>query len=96
MKGDDEYKWAKKRVEEVRGFIIHVCVFAGVVGMLAILNVITARLAALKGVWWFYWIAIFWGFAIMWHAIAVFVFGRALGKKWEEREIMKLVGEKNE
>jgi energy-coupling factor transporter transmembrane protein EcfT len=94
MDGEDEYKWAKKRVEEIRGFIIHVCVFFGVIAMLTILNVITAKLPLLEGLWWFYWVAIFWGFAIMWHAIGVFVFSRALGKKWEEKEIKRLIEDK--
>ncbi len=85
---DEEYKWAKRRVDEIKGFFIHACVFVGVTAMLAVLNVISIRWLP---VWWFYWIPIFWGFGMMWHAMAVFVFSRALGKKWEEKEIGKLL-----
>jgi len=42
---------------------------------------------------WFYWVTIFWGIAVIFHAATVFMFNHPLfGKKWEEkktREIMK-------
>jgi len=51
--------------------------------MLVIINLVTSPDAL-----WFYWVTVFWGIGIIWHAIGVF--GK-LGKNWEEKKIKELM-----
>jgi uncharacterized protein YhhL (DUF1145 family) len=45
---------------------------------------------------WFYWVSIFWGFAVLLHALKVFVFkGKFLGKDWEEKKIKEIMEKEN-
>jgi hypothetical protein len=79
---DDEYKRARKRVEDLKGFYIHISVFAIVNLTLFFINLLST-----PGTWWFYWITVFWGIGIIWHAFGVFIGDRLLGKEWEEKKI---------
>ncbi|AAB86195.1 conserved hypothetical protein [Methanothermobacter sp. CaT2] len=79
---DDEYKRARKRVEDLKGFYIHISVFTIVNLTLFLINLLST-----PGTWWFYWITVFWGIGIIWHAFGVFIGDRFLGKEWEEKKI---------
>jgi hypothetical protein len=81
MEETTAYERAKKRVEDLEGFYIHVLTFLVFVGGLALIDYLTG------GGWWFYWIAGFWGIALAMHAMAIFVFDGRFGKAWEERKI---------
>ena len=81
MEGD-EYKRARKRVEDLKGFYIHISVFTIVNLTLFLINLLST-----PGTWWFYWITVFWGIGIIWHAFGVFIGDRLLGKEWEEKKI---------
>ena len=39
------------------------------------------------GHWWFYWIALFWGIAIVIQAVSLFIGEKRFGKNWENRKI---------
>lgn len=79
---DNEYKRARKRVEDLKGFYIHISVFTIVNLTLFLINLLST-----PGTWWFYWITVFWGIGIIWHAFRVFIGDRFLGKEWEEKKI---------
>lgn len=85
-KKDEKYLQAKKRVEAIKGFYAHLVSYMAVNAMLFGINAATSW-----GNWWFYWVAIFWGFGLMWNAIAVFIFDGSIGKKWEEKKIKELM-----
>ncbi len=89
MENQDEkerYERAKKRVRELKDFYGHLIAYAGVNVMLFIINWVTS-----PGTWWFYWVTIFWGIGVMWHAISVFASGRVESKQWEEKKIKELM-----
>lgn len=57
---DDEYERARKRVEELKGFYIHLSVFVMVNFTLFLINLLSS-----PGIWWFYWITVFWGIGVI-------------------------------
>jgi hypothetical protein len=75
------YDRAHARVQAIKGFYIHVTVFALVNIGLFIINLLTG------GGWWFYWPLIGWGIGLGVHALGVFGFGGGpWGREWEERK----------
>ena len=46
---DEQYKKAKKRVEELKGFYSHLAVYIVIITFLAVVNFFTT-----PGFWWFY------------------------------------------
>ena len=78
---DANYLAAKQHVAAVRGFYIHVFIFACVNAGLLAINVLT------KTEWWFYWPLLGWGIGVIGHAIAVFMPIGVMGKDWQERRI---------
>jgi len=66
---EEKYKQAKKRVEEIKGFYGHLFAYLGVNLTLLIINLVTSPRDL-----WFYWVTLFWGIGIFWHAMGVFVF----------------------
>jgi hypothetical protein len=82
----EEYKRAKKRVEDVKGFYIHLVTYLIINGGLFLLNFATSRDS-----WWFYWPLLGWGIGIVFHALSVFVTEGSIGRHWEERKIRELM-----
>jgi fatty acid desaturase len=75
------YDRAHARVQAIKGFYIHVTVFALVNIGLFIINLLTG------GGWWFYWPLLGWGIGLGVHALGVFGFGGGpWGREWEERK----------
>ncbi|MFN8105178.1 MAG: 2TM domain-containing protein [Acidimicrobiia bacterium] len=84
---DPRYKAAKKRVEDIKGFYVHLLIYVCVNAGLFVINAVTSW-----GAWWFYWSMIGWGIGLVVHALTVFVFeGRWLGPDWERRRIDKIL-----
>lgn len=85
---------AKKRVEEIKGFYIHLSVYL-VVNLLIIIAIWVQ--SDFQGEWHFGWpflvTPFFWGIGLAFHALHVFGFGSVFGKKWEERMIRKFMEE---
>jgi hypothetical protein len=79
---NERYLRARKHVEDVRGFYTHLGVYLIVNTLLFTINYLTS-----PGAWWFYWVTLFWGVGIAFHALGVFVGDRIFGKDWEERKI---------
>lgn len=77
---------AKKRVEEIKGFYIHLGVYLIVSTGLFLIDVATS-----SGATWFYWPALAWGVGMAIHAFAFFAEGRLLGAEWEERKVHEIL-----
>ena len=85
---------AKKRVEEIKGFYIHLSVYI-VVNLFIVLSIVYNQYAdgePLLG-WPMLITPLFWGIGLGIHAANVFGFGMVLGKNWEERMIHKYMEE---
>lgn len=83
-KESEEYKQAKTRVEEVRGFWSHLAVYIIINLGLFIINIITT-----PHHYWFYWPLIGWGIGLVAHGFHVFEARGIFGKDWEEKQIKK-------
>jgi hypothetical protein len=85
-KEDEKYKAAKERVEEIKGFYVHLFIYIVVNIGLIIVDVLTSPLQL-----WFYWPLLGWGIGIAAHATSVFGIKGVLGKEWEERKIKEIM-----
>ena len=83
MDEEESYKRAKKRVGELREFHEHLIAYVIVNLMLVTINLVTS-----PDKLWFYWVTIFWGFGVIWHAISVYC---KRGKNWEEKKIKEIM-----
>ena len=81
-----KYQRAKKRVEELKGFYIHLFVYILVNLFLFLFNIITSPDSL-----WFYWPLLGWSFGLVVHAFDVFASGRLFGAAWEERKIAEIM-----
>lgn len=68
MKNTDEYARARKRAEAKYGFFVHAAIYATVMVLLVIINVLTS-----PGAIWFIWPLIGWGFAVALHGMRVYL-----------------------
>lgn len=86
MENTEEYQSAKKRVEAKMGFYVHLLVYVAVILFLAVINLLTS-----PGTLWVHWPLMGWGFAVVLHAFAAFVFpGRfTITERMIEREMGK-------
>lgn len=90
---EDQEKWqlekyhkAKKRVEDIKGFYIHLICFLLINPLLVYINYVTY--------WdhkWFIYALIGWGCGLIAHGVTVFGFGR----DWEERKIREYMNREN-
>ena len=81
-----KYQKAKKRVEALRGFYIHLTVYVVVNLILFSINMIVSPDSL-----WFFWPLMGWGVGLAFHALSVFGFGRWFGADWEERKIREIM-----
>ncbi len=82
MGEQERYEAAKKRVDDIKGFYVHILIYLVVNFMLFVINIVTS-----PGTYWFYWPLIGWGIGIVIHGLSVFVFEGIFGREWEERKI---------
>ena len=83
---------AKKRVEEIKGFYIHLAVYI-VVNSFILVNIYIRTMYEGESFWKFstFFTLIFWGIGLAFHWAHVFNFNPLFGKKWEERQIQKYI-----
>ena len=86
MDEDKRYKKARKKVEELKGFYIHLFIYILVNLGMFIVNIVTT-----PGELWFYWPLFGWGIGILAHAMSVFGIRGLFGKEWEERKIKQIM-----
>lgn len=79
---DARYRAAKSRVNQLRGFYVHLTVFVCVNAFLIILNLITTPHSL-----WFYWVTLGWGIGLVAHALQVYGTFTIFGKDWEDKKI---------
>lgn len=89
FKKEQAYIKAKKKVNDIKGFYVHLAVY-----ILSLPIIIITNLMFVPGFHYF-WFAVFgWLFAIFFHWLGVFGFSKiGLGKEWEENKIQELMDE---
>jgi len=80
---DKKYERAKKRVENLKAFYIHLIVFILVNTMFIVINVLNYDKAEH---WWFLYPLLGWGIGLVSHGLSVASFG-LFGPEWEEKKI---------
>lgn len=86
MEEKECYERARKRVEEIKGFYIHLLVYVLVNLGLFLVNILSSP----HGLW-FYWPLLGWGVGVVAHGISVFGLRGVLGPEWEERKIREIM-----
>lgn len=81
MENDDRYMRAKKRVENLKGFYLHLTTYVLVNAFIFGINLMTSA-----GEWWFFYPLLGWGVGLFIHGLTVFASGK-FGDEWEERKI---------
>lgn len=83
---------AKKRVEELKGFYIHLTVYIVINGFILI-NILARSMGGGDTFWAFgtFFTPFFWGIGLAFHAAKVFDYNPFFGKKWEQRQIQKYI-----
>ncbi len=87
----EKYFYAKKRVDEIKGFYGNLISYLIFNGFFLILNLITS-----PNELWFFWPLIGWGIGVVFHGMKVFNYYPFLGKNWEERKINELIEKENQ
>ena len=70
MSQTESYERARGRAKAKYGFYVHVVVFAAVMGLLIMINLVTSPEAL-----WFIWPLMGWGVAVVLHGAGVFLVG---------------------
>ena len=78
---NEKLKKAKKRVEELKGFYIHLAIYI-IINSFIMVNILIRALGDGDT---------FWGIGLAFHAAKVFNYNPILGKNWEERQIQKYI-----
>lgn len=87
---NEKLKRAKKKVNEIKGFYIHLTVYI-LVNIFILVNIYRNT----DNFWiWPHFITLFsWGIGLTFHAAKTFGFNPIFGKGWEERQIQKFIEE---
>jgi hypothetical protein len=88
----DKLRRAKKRVEQLKGFYVHLAVYV-VVNAFILVNIYIASVRDGEpfGKWGHFFTLIFWGIGLAFHGIKAFNFNPFFGRDWEERQIQKYI-----
>ena len=94
---NDKYKRAKKRIDQLKGFYIHLLVYI-LVNLFILINIYISTVEDNENFWqWEHFFVCFaWGIGLTFHAINVFGINPFLGKDWEKRQIEKYMREDEE
>lgn len=94
---EKKLKRAKKRVEELKGFYIHLAVYL-IINTFISLNKVIRNVygngeSFKEAIWDFgtFAVWIFWGIGLAFHTIHVFGLNPFFGKDWEEKQIEKYI-----
>jgi steroid 5-alpha reductase family enzyme len=79
---------AKRRLAAIKGFYVHLLVFALVLSGLFVIN------AATGNSWWVLWVLFGWGIGVVAHALAVFGRAPKAIEDWEDRKLKQLMNER--
>ncbi len=84
MSEDSEFRRAEKIADGKIKFYYHLCSYIVVNIILIIVNVVTTY-----GYWWFYWVTIFWGIAILVQFLKAFVLNSKMNGDYRDSLIEK-------
>ncbi len=83
---EKKYRLAKKRVEKLKGFYLHLAIYILFVPVFIYLNYISQA-----GFPWALFPIVGWGMGVSGHAAETFNYNPLFGKSWEERKIRELM-----
>lgn len=91
---------AKKRVEELKGFYIHLMVYVLINIMISLVIVVGQMYEGVSFTKAFFnfgtfSIWLFWGIGMLFHALKVFSYNPFFNKEWEQRQIEKYMRNDN-
>jgi hypothetical protein len=87
-KQSPEYKEAKEKVEEEKGFYMHLGTYVIVNLFFVALNMLTS-----PNHLWFFWPMLGWGIGLAFHAFNTFGSMNLFSKRWEEKRIQRHLDE---
>ncbi len=88
MSDDPRVQMARRRVAAMEGFYLHLGIFAAVIVVLAIIDLMSGP------EWWVQWPLAGWGIGVLGHAIGVFGLPgsfRLFSREWEDRKVKEIV-----
>lgn len=85
MEDLERYERARKRVENLKAFYIHLTVFILVNILLLIINLLSS-----PGHWWFIYPLLGWGIGLGVHGITTLTYSR-FGSEWEKKKIQEYI-----
>lgn len=91
-------KRAKRRIEELKGFYVHLVIFV-VINLSISINKILRNIQYGETFWDAFWdfgtfaVWIFWGVGLIFHASKTFNYNPFFSKEWEEKQIKKFMEE---
>lgn len=90
-KNSPRYRNAHKKVQNIKGFYVHLLVYLFINIAILILN--TRQEGLIEGLTeiWNYSTAFFWGIGLLAHWASVFGPNVLMGKDWEERKIKEIM-----
>jgi transcriptional regulator with XRE-family HTH domain len=80
---------ALAHVRKLKGFYIHLAQYGIVIGFLAIINLFVS-----PHYYWVIWVALGWGFGVLFHALRAFDKIPFLNGQWERQQVEKYLGRK--
>lgn len=90
----EKRKRAKKRVDELKGFYIHLTVYLIInTFIIAVMLMAQSDQENFSLRWYNFSTAIFWGLGLLIHAMVTFRLNPFFGKSWEDRMIQKYMDE---
>jgi len=82
---------AKKKAAALRGFYSHLISYIIINILLIIVNLLTSPNDI-----WFYWVTLFWGIGIIFHAMDTFTIrNQTRGQEWEEKKSQEISDEQH-
>ncbi len=91
---EEKLKRAKKRLDELKGFYIHLLVYLAV-NTFIIGNIAISSIGESDSFWNFgtFVTPIFWGIGLLFHAMHTFHLNPFFGRDWEKKQIQKYMDE---
>lgn len=90
-KEEMQYKAAKKRFKQIKGFYVHLSIYLIINILVVVLNTRSHNFTAGKDLWVLFTTPFFWGIGLFFHWAKVFGPNIFLGREWEERKIKELM-----
>lgn len=81
-----DYERARAQARRLTGFYASLITYVVVNILLVVVNLVVS-----PGTLWFYWVTIFWGVGLAFHAFDVFVMHNRLNEDWEERKTREII-----